>query len=196
MPGRLSDYQAILLAAGKGARFDPLGLRNKLLQPLPDGCAVAVAAAASLLAVTPRVLAVVRPDADQLRAELEAIGCDVVCCMHADDGMGATLAHAVRLSRHAAGWIVALADMPYLKPATIAALLDALRNGADIAAPSHGARRGNPVAFSCLHLDELLQLSGDIGARRLLKHYPVQSVEVDDPGIHLDIDSPQDLPLH
>jgi len=196
MPGRLSDYQAILLAAGKGSRFDPLGLQNKLLQPLPDGCAVAVAAAASLLAITPRVLAVVRPDADQLRAELQAIGCDVVSCMHADDGMGATLAHAVRLSRHAAGWIVALADMPYLKPATIAALLDALRNGADIAAPAHGGRRGNPVAFSCLHLDELLQLSGDIGARRLLKDYPVQSVEVDDPGIHLDIDRPQDLPLH
>jgi molybdenum cofactor cytidylyltransferase len=196
MPGRLSDYQAILLAAGSGTRFDPLGLRNKLLQPLPDGCAVAVAAAASLLAIMPRVLAVVRPDADQLRAELQAIGCDVVSCIHADEGMGATLAHAVRHSMHAAGWIVALADMPYLKPATVRALLDALRDGADIAAPSHGGKRGNPVAFSRLHLHELLHLSGDVGARRLLRDYPVQWVEVDDPGIHLDIDRPQDLPLH
>jgi molybdenum cofactor cytidylyltransferase len=192
----MSEYKAILLAAGSGSRFDPLGIRNKLLQPLPDGCAVAVAAAASLLAIMPRVLAVVRPDADQLRAELQALGCEVISCAHAADGMGATLAHAVAQSRHAAGWIVALADMPYLKPATIRALLDALRNGADIAAPSYGGRRGNPVAFSRLYLHELLQLSGDVGARRLLQDYPVQLVEVDDPGIHLDIDRPQDLPLH
>lgn len=192
----MSEYIAILLAAGKGSRFDPLGVRNKLLQPLPDGSAVAVAAAANLLAVMPSVLAVVRPDADQLGAELRAIGCEVTPCLHAADGMGATLAHAVRQSMHAAGWIVALADMPYLKPATIRALLDALRNGADIAAPAQGGRRGNPVAFGRLHLHELLQLSGDVGARRLLQDYPVQLIEVDDPGIHLDIDRPQDLLFH
>lgn len=192
----MSEYKAILLAAGNGSRFDPLGLRNKLLQPLPDGCTVAVAAAASLLAIMPQVLAVVRPGADQLSAELRAIGCDVLPCLHAADGMGASLAHAVRHSMHAAGWIVALADMPYLKPATIRALLDALRSGADIAAPVHGGQRGNPVALSRLHLHDLLQLSGDVGARRLLRDYPVQLVEVDDPGIHLDIDRPQDLPLH
>ena len=192
----MSEYKAILLAAGNGSRFDPLGVRNKLLQALPDGCAVAVASAASLLAIMPQVLAVVRPGDEQLHAELQAIGCEVISSVHAADGMGATLAHAVRQSMHAAGWIVALADMPYLKPATIRALLDALRNGADIAAPSYGGRRGNPVAFSRFHLHELLQLSGDAGARRLLKVYPVQLVEVDDPGIHLDIDRPQDLPLH
>lgn len=192
----MSEYKAILLAAGKGSRFDPLGVRNKLLQPLPDGSTVAVAAAANLLAVMPRVLAVVRPDADQLGAELRAMGCEVTSCLHAADGMGATLAHAVRQSMHASGWIVALADMPYLKPATVRALLDALRNGADIAAPAHGGRRGNPVAFGRLHLHELLQLSGDVGARRLLQDYPVQLIEVDDPGIHLDIDRPQDLLFH
>lgn len=192
----MSEYKAILLAAGKGSRFDPLGVRNKLLQPLPDGSTIAVAAAANLLAVMPRVLAVVRPDADQLGAELRAIGCEVTPCLHAADGMGATLAHAVRQSMHASGWIVALADMPYLKPATVRALLDALRNGADIAAPAHGGRRGNPVAFGRLHLPELLQLSGDVGARRLLQDYPVQLIEVDDPGIHLDIDRPQDLLFH
>ena len=190
------EYQAILLAAGNGSRFDPTGIRNKLLQTLPDGCTVAVASAASLLAIMPRVLAVVRPDADQLRAELQAIGCEVISCIHADEGMGATLAHAVRQSMHAAGWIVALADMPYLKPATIGALLDAMRGGADIAAPLHEGRRGNPVGFSRLHLHDLLQLSGEAGARQLLRDYPVQWVETDDPGIHLDIDRPQDLPLH
>jgi molybdenum cofactor cytidylyltransferase len=192
----MSEYIAILLAAGKGSRFDPHGVRNKLLQTLPDGCTVAVASAASLLAVMPKVLAVVRPNDHQLRAELQAIGCEVTTYADAADGMGATLAHAVQQSTHAAGWIVALADMPYLQPATIRALLDALRNGADIAAPVHDGRRGNPVAFGCVHLRALLQLSGDVGARRLLQNYPVQLVEVNDPGIHLDIDRPQDLLFH
>jgi molybdenum cofactor cytidylyltransferase len=192
----MSEFKAILLAAGYGSRFDPLGVRNKLLQPLPDGCAVAVAAAASLLAIMPQVLAVVRPEADELRAELQAIGCEVISCAHAADGMGATLAHAVQQSMHAGGWVVALADMPYLKPGTILALLDALRSGADIAAPVYRGRRGNPVAFSRIHLSELLQLSGDVGARSLLQNYPVQWVQVDDPGIHLDIDRPQDLLFH
>lgn len=192
----MSEYKAILLAAGNGSRFDPLGVRNKLLQPLPDGCAVAVASAASLLAVMPHVLAVVRPDAHQLRAELQAIGCEVTTCIHAADGMGASLAHAVQQSMDAAGWVVALADMPYLKPATVSRLLDALRAGADIAAPVHDGRRGNPVAFGRIHLPDLLQLSGDVGARRLLRNYPVKLVDVDDAGIHLDIDRPQDLLFH
>jgi molybdenum cofactor cytidylyltransferase len=192
----MHQYTAILLAAGRGSRFDPLGIRNKLLQPLPDGNAVAVAAAANLLAIMPQVLAVVPPGADQLRAELQAIGCEVTTCAEAAEGMGASIAHAVQQRAHAAGWIVALADMPYLKPATVRALLDAMQDGADIAAPIYERRRGNPVAFGKAHLPELLRLSGDIGARRLLEDFPVCLVEVDDPGIHLDIDHPQDLQFH
>ena len=192
----MSEYKAILLAAGKGSRFDPLGVRNKLLEPLSDGCAVAVASAASLLAIMPHVLAVIRPDAEQLGAELKAIGCEVTTCLNAADGMGATLAHAVQHSLHAAGWVVALADMPYLKPGTVRALLDALRDGADIAAPVHDGRRGNPVAFSRVHLPDLLRLSGDVGARGLLQYYPVTLVEVYDACIHLDIDRPNDLLFH
>lgn len=48
----------ILLAAGRGRRFDPSGTRNKLLQPLPNGEPVAVASARALLAVLPKVIAV------------------------------------------------------------------------------------------------------------------------------------------
>ncbi len=70
-------YYAILLAAGNGSRFDPLGHQNKLLQPLDDGCSVAVTSAANLLAIMPHVLAVVRPGTKELQAELKAIGCEL-----------------------------------------------------------------------------------------------------------------------
>jgi molybdenum cofactor cytidylyltransferase len=194
-PHIFPSYYAILLAAGSGSRFDPLGHQNKLLQPLDDGCSVAVTAAANLLAIMPHVLAVVRPGANELQAELRAIGCEVTTCEQAGEGMGASLAHAIGKVSAASGWIIALADMPYVKPSTIRSLLDALHSGADIVAPCHEERRGNPVGFSHFYLPQLLGLCGDEGARRLLQTLPVHLVQVNDPGIHSDIDRPQDL-LH
>ena len=183
----------ILLAAGKGSRFDPQGMQNKLLQALPGGESVAAAAAASLVAALPAVLAVVRPGADALTARLREIGCEVTVCPQADCGMGASLVHALAQARAAAGWVVALADMPYVRPDTIAALVAAISKGAAIAQPMHGGRRGNPVAFGRQHLPALLRLDGDQGARALLKAFPVTEIEVDDAGIFHDIDTPADL---
>ncbi|MDB5841334.1 MAG: nucleotidyltransferase family protein [Herminiimonas sp.] len=183
----------ILLAAGKGSRFDPSGIQNKLLQPLAGGQPVAAAAAKNLLSVLPRTLAVVRPGATAVAVQLGALGCEVVECPDAGQGMGASLAFAIARTANAAGWLIALADMPYVQAATLQALIDTIANGADIAVPTHAGRRGNPVAFSHRHLPELLALGGDQGARRLLTSYPVMEVAVDDPGIHRDIDTLGDL---
>jgi molybdenum cofactor cytidylyltransferase len=102
--------------------------------------------------------------------------------------------HAVRHSLPAAeGWLVALGDMPHVQPATIAALCDALAAGAAIAAPVYRGRRGNPVGFGREHLEALLALEGDQGARAILASQPVTLVEVADAGIFGDVDTPSDL---
>lgn len=186
----------ILLAAGSGSRFDPSGARNKLLQALPDGQAVAIASARNLLAVLPSVVAVLRPGSDTLAQALEAIGCHTTICAGAAAGMGASLAHAMGHAMdiaHAAGWIIALADMPHVQPGTIIKLREALAAGAQIAAPVCQGRRGNPVGFGRGHLPRLLALEGDAGARALLAQHPVTLVEVDDTGVLRDIDTPEDL---
>lgn len=214
----------ILLAAGRGRRFDPSGAQNKLLQTLPGGDAVVVASARHLLSVLPRVIAVVSPQGEAVAQALRALGCEVTVCPDADEGMGASLVHAVRHSLHASGalqsasgaapqvsgsppasrapliasppassWLVALGDMPYVQPATIQALCDALAAGADIAAPMCAGRRGNPVAFGQVHQAALLALEGDQGARALLKRALVTEVAVDDAGIFQDIDLASDL---
>jgi len=195
----------ILMAAGRGRRFDPLGQRNKLLQALPGGDPVVVASARKLLAVLPSVIAVVPPDDGGVAAQLAALGCDVTVCPDADSGMAASLVHAIRHSllnsRTAAhfpahfpdAWLVALGDMPHVAPATLQALAAALAAGAPIAAPVMAGRRGNPVGFGRVHLDALLALEGDQGARRLLQACPVTEVAVDDPGIFRDIDTAADL---
>jgi molybdenum cofactor cytidylyltransferase len=188
----------ILMAAGRGRRFDPLGQRNKLLQILPGGDPVVVASARKLLAVLPTVIAVVPPDDGGVGALLSALGCEVTVCPDADSGMAASLVHALRHSLSTVqpapdAWLVALGDMPQVAPATLQALADALRAGASIAAPVMHGRCGNPVGFGRVHLAALLALQGDQGARRLLQRCPVTEVAVDDPGIFQDIDTPVDL---
>jgi len=184
----------ILLAAGRGRRFDPSGVRDKLLQVLPDGALVAVASARHLLAVFDRVIAVVPPSDRGVAAALRALGCEVTTCPDADTGMGASLAHAVAASLPAAqAWVIALGDMPFVQAATVRALSDALAGGADLAVPVSEGKRGNPVGFGAVHLPALLALAGDEGARRIVRGSPVVEVQVDDPGIFRDIDTAADL---
>jgi molybdenum cofactor cytidylyltransferase len=184
----------ILLAAGRGRRFDPTGGRNKLLQRLPGGELVVVASARNLLSILPHVIAVVPPDDGGVGDALRVLGCDVTVCTDADTGMAASLVHAIRHSLPAAGaWLVALGDMPFVEPHTIRTLCDALAAGAGIAAPLMQGRRGNPVGFGAKHLPALLALQGDQGARGIIKSNAVTEVEVDDPGIFRDIDTDADL---
>jgi molybdenum cofactor cytidylyltransferase len=183
----------ILLAAGRGKRFDPSGLQNKLLQALPGGELVVAASAKHMLAVLPRVLAVVRPGDDKVAALLGALGCEVRVCADADLGMASSLTTAIEYTRGAEGWLIGLGDMPHVRPATMRALVATIERGARIAAPVYQGRRGNPVAFSDYHLPLLLALDGDQGARVILNSHPVSEVVVDDVGVVRDIDTPDDL---
>jgi molybdenum cofactor cytidylyltransferase len=187
----------ILLAAGRGKRFDPSGVQNKLLQTLADGAragdAVVAASAKNMLAALPRVLAIVRPGDSKVAALLGALGCEVRVCADADLGMGESLTTAIEHTKGAEGWVVALGDMPHVLPQTIRALAATVTGGAHIAAPVFEGRRGNPVAFSSFHLPLLLALSGDQGARDILKSHVVSEVQVDDAGVVRDIDTPGDL---
>ncbi len=191
----------LLLAAGVGARFDATGARLKLLEPAPSGAhagrPLAVAAALNLQAAVDEVVAVVRPiDAEpqrRLHTALAEVGCRLVVCERAVEGMGASIACGVRATRDAAGWLIALADMPAIAPATIAAVAQALRAGHAAVAPFVGDRRGHPVGFSRACFEELVQLAGDAGARSVLARHPPFRIAVDDPGALLDIDSPSDL---
>ncbi|WP_295762362.1 nucleotidyltransferase family protein [Undibacterium sp.] len=193
-----NSWCGILLAAGSGRRFDASGQSNKLMQALPSGMTVAARSASHLLAVLPLSVAVVAGHTPALATQLAELGCDICVCSPASAVSLQGMSHSLQCGlMHApvdcAGWIIALADMPYVKTETIAALVCAMQNGAGIAVPVHQGRRGNPVGFAKAYLPQLLALRGDQGARSLLKIYPVTEVEVDDAGIFQDIDLPQDL---
>lgn len=189
-----SSVTGILLAAGCGSRFDASGRHDKLLQMLPTGDAVVAASAKNLLAVLPRVVAVVRPQAEDVATCLRALGCEVTVCAAAGQGMGASLVHALAHAADAAGWLIALGDMPFVQPETLQRLAACLAQDGGIVAPVYRGRRGHPVGFGRRYLPHLLDLGGDQGARRLLQTFPVNEMAVDDAGVVLDIDTPADIP--
>jgi molybdenum cofactor cytidylyltransferase len=181
----------ILLAAGASKRFGS----DKLLHPLGSGTPVAAAALANLRAAIPHVIAVVRPGSAMLENLLSEAGATVIQCINAGDGMGASLAAAVGASGEVSGWVIALADMPYIRPHTIAEIAASLSAGAAIVAPAYRGERGHPVGLSARFRPQLEALRGDEGARSVLKEHAglVKLIEVDDPGICSDIDTPDDL---
>jgi molybdenum cofactor cytidylyltransferase len=109
--------------------------------------------------------------------------------------MGASLAHAVAAERGADGWVIALADMPGITPATIKSVLGALEQGALMVAPQFQGQRGHPVGFGADLRSELLVLDGDQGARAVLEKHrdAVKLIECDDPGVIYDIDRKGDV---
>lgn len=186
----------VLLAAGIGHRYDPSGKRLKLLEAASGtaGAPIAVAALRSLRAAVADVVAVVRPADDTAQQRLHRLladeGVPLAVCPEARGGMGHSLACGVRARSSAAGWVIALADMPAVAPATIVAVRDALARGHPSAAPVHRGQRGHPVGFGRACRTELLSLTGDAGARGVLAAHPPLLIEVDDPGCLLDVDAP------
>ena len=107
-------------------------------------------------------------------------------------GMGASIAAGVSARSNASGWLVLPGDMPLLQASTLQGVANALRDHA-VAYAQHLGRRGHPVGFSAELYSELIHLQGDQGARRLVSRYPAQAVDVDDPGVLVDVDTVADL---
>jgi molybdenum cofactor cytidylyltransferase len=190
----------LLLAAGRGHRFDPSGTTNKLLARLnaanwPDET-ISEAAAGAMCAALQTVYAIVRVEAgaDELANRLQTRGCRILRCPCADEGMGSVLAWATSLMPPAHPIIVALADMPFIRPATIVRVAAGLSEY-ELVAPAYAGRRGHPVGFGGRFRAQLQELSGDTGARELLAsgRSSLHLIEVDDPGVVFDIDLPSDL---
>ena len=182
----MGDIVGILLAAGIGSRFGG----NKLLHPLADGTPLGVASARSLRAALDRVVAVTRPGDDKLADLLAKAGCEVIVAHDAAQGMGHSLAAGVRAAPDAGGWMIALGDMPCIKPETHRLISQALQAGGSIVAPVCNGVRGHPVAFGAKWYGGLSTLRGDTGAKELIRSAGLEfrQIEVRDRGIVEDVD--------
>ncbi|MDT8283601.1 MAG: nucleotidyltransferase family protein, partial [Gammaproteobacteria bacterium] len=149
----------------------------------------------AMIQVLPNSLAVVKPGDYALIEVFAELGLRSIENPLADAGMGTSLAAGVDATTHAGGWLIMLADMPWIQPATIASVADRLENGASMVAPEYAGQRGHPVGFSSRWLQPLRDLSGDRGARDLIadNSAALELLATDDAGVLKDIDFPQDL---
>ena len=182
----------IVLAAGKGSRF--LGTDHKLAQRLGSATVLSTTLRHAIATQLPVVVVTTARFADLARRGIAAR--DVVLLPEADTapalGMGHSIAAGVAARPDAGGWLVLPADMPLIQPATILAVARELAHHAVVYA-QHKGRRGHPVGFATELYSELSTLTGDEGARRLVARYPAVGLEVEDPGVLVDVDTEADL---
>ncbi len=184
----------IVLAAGKGSRFEDG--THKLAQALGDSSVLAETLAHALASRLPVVVVTTEAFADVARSSVAARDVVVLPEIGSDGagplGMGVSIAAGVGARPHASGWLVLPGDMPLVRPSTLQAVARGLDQHTLLYA-QHRGRRGHPVGFAAELYSELVALTGDEGARRLLARYPAFGVEIEDPGILVDIDTRSDL---
>lgn len=188
-----SDIVALILAAGRGERFG--GDKRRVV--LEGGAEMLTTSARCALQTDLPVYVAIREGDTEDKLPLPN-GVHRLRIDEADAGMGATLAGAVAvLPESCRGCLVLLADMPWLQPATLRRVADALRAAgpAGLVAPQWQGERGHPVGFGCDWFAELQGLTGDRGARDLLRREQarLQLLTVDDPGVVADVDTVADL---
>jgi CTP:molybdopterin cytidylyltransferase MocA len=89
--------------------------------------------------------------------------------------------------------VVGLADQPLVGPDAYRRLAAAYDAGAELAVATYGGVRGNPVLLGRRHWPEVMRLTGDEGARVLLRRHRAVEVPCDGTGEPFDIDTPDDL---
>lgn len=180
----------ILLAAGASSRFGGFKLMHAL-----DGVPMVLKSAMAMRAALGAIVVAVRPGSPCVPTLLEN-GFKVIECPRAPEGMGGTLADVVaQVAPETSGYVVALADMPFIAPVSIRAVARALQSGAALVAPAYRGERGHPVGLAARYRDQLLALQGDAGARAIIKRDAASMtlIDVDDAGVLRDIDTPADL---
>lgn len=182
----------VVPAAGMGRRFG--GPLHKLEQPFGGSTVLGSTVRHAIETQLPVVVVTTAALAPLVGKQLATRDIVVLSDGEAARGMGHSISLGVAERSGAPGWLVLPGDMPLVRPGTILAVAGALEQHPVVYAQYHG-RRGHPVGFAAELYSELILLTGDEGARRLMARYPSQGQDVDDPGVLLDVDTAADLEL-
>jgi molybdenum cofactor cytidylyltransferase len=178
----------IVLAAGTGSRF---GSDKRLAQL--NGVILLEHTLGNIAPAFHKRILVLRPG-DEALGIRHAADWQIVLAANAGKGMGHSLAAAMVLAGDWDGAVVALADMPFVQTTTYEAVRVRLTSG-NLVVPYYRDQRGNPVGIGRDYFAEVARLEGDQGARLLLQQHAaaVVRVDVEDPGIVRDVDTPAAL---
>jgi molybdenum cofactor cytidylyltransferase len=180
----------LVMAAGQGRRFGADG--HKLAQPLGQGTVLTTTIQHAIETGWPVAVVTTAELAASVSPWIATRDLVVLSAAEAARGMGFSIAAGVAAQAAGRGWLVLPGDMPLVRPASMLAVGRALAEH-PIAYAQHRGRQGHPVGFAAELFSELIGLTGDEGARRLIARYPALPLELDDPGVLIDVDTEADL---
>jgi molybdenum cofactor cytidylyltransferase len=195
-PRSAPNIAAVVLAAGRSRRMAP---HNKLLIADRTGKPIIARVVDNVLSSKARPILVVT--GHQPREIEQVLGGRPVRYVHASDyaeGLAASLKSGIAaVPPEAAAAIVCLGDMPLVTGRMIDRLLEAYdpEHGRLIVMPTFRGKQGNPMIWDRRFFPEIMEISGDSGARFLVgRHTDVlAAVEMGDDAVVHDFDTPESL---
>ncbi|MEP6995019.1 MAG: nucleotidyltransferase family protein [Acidobacteriota bacterium] len=167
----------IVLAAGGSTRMG----RPKMTLPLGGSTVLAASVAPLLEAGLERVVVVLGADAETVRRQA-ALADDsrLRVIVHADwkDGMSSSLRRGLDECAEADAVLIALGDQPGMTAERVRAVLEAFRPGVRLVVPVADAVPTHPVLFSRDLFAELRALTGDVGAREVVRRHEHEAVRI------------------
>ena len=188
----------IILAAGSSRRFGD----DKRKSALPSGQRMLEESITKAISALDKVLVVLRfgdrESAKELAASIDNENVSYLCAPDSAQGMAHSLANAIHQVSDWEAAIVFLGDMPFVQAETVDSIMGEYqfrKAKKPIVVPTKAGIIGHPVLFCRDYFKEIQALKGDRGARVILEAHPdkVFKVEVLDPGVIRDIDTPEDL---
>jgi molybdenum cofactor cytidylyltransferase len=190
-PG-FARVSAVILAAGTSSRMGtakqllPLGKNTVLTQTIDNVRQAAV----------DEIILVLGASAETIRQQLPPSPGKVVVNQAYAQGMASSLREGLSaVDEQSNAALIILGDQPFIRPQTLDQILaEYRRSGAQIVIPSYQGNRGNPVLLDRSVFSEVMALQGDVGCRAIFCNHVqgILKVEVEDQGVLLDIDDPDD----
>ncbi len=179
----MEDCTAVVLAAGAATRFPGKLMANFRNKPVVKWVVEIAEKAVG------RVYIVVGHNSDEVA---KTAGVPAIYNPWWKWGISTSVKAAIITLINSRRLVFMLGDMPLVKPETVRKICNACETG--VVVPTYRGVRGNPVAVARdVYPQALLQLQNDVGMRALFNKIPTTYVEVDDAGILIDIDTPQDI---
>ncbi|KAA0989305.1 nucleotidyltransferase family protein [Dyadobacter aurulentus] len=192
METRQSSIGIIILAAGNSSR---LGEPKQLLLFQHKTLLRHIAEIAVEIA-DQKVIVVTGSSAALIENEVSKLPCQTVFNGHWLDGMASSIVKGITALNESypdiSGCIIAVSDQPFVTAEIFQNLIAEANTGTAIAASSYGDTLGTPVFFSKSYFDQLLQLKGSEGAKKLILAHQSNVRTVPFPLGTVDIDTQED----
>ena len=188
----MENHWAIILAAGSARRMGS----QKLLLPFGKKTMIETVVENVLASSIEHVMVVLGANQQEVRDALANTPVHFCYNDAHENGMLSSVQCGIRaLPPDATSALIFLGDQPGIPPAVTNLVLEAYQEELiGIVIPLHEHRRGHPLLVDMKYRKEIEQLDLEEGLRSLRHHFPddVLEVEVNEPGILIDIDTPAD----